>query len=56
MGMKVWTTAFLWQCNVLRKHRPAMTQQTNDGDLKYRACPYHTSFVSQINPKASNIK
>ena len=27
MGMKVWTAAFLWQCNVLRKHRPAMTQQ-----------------------------
>ena len=27
MGMKGWTAAFLWQCNVSREHRPAMTQQ-----------------------------
>ena len=27
MGIKGWTAAFLWQCNVSRKHRLAMTQQ-----------------------------
>ena len=27
MGMKGRTAAFLWQCNVSPKHRPAMTQQ-----------------------------
>ena len=27
MGIKGWTAAFLGQCNVSRKHRPAMTQQ-----------------------------
>ena len=53
MGMKSWTAAFLWQCKVSRKHRPAMTQRASD-NLKYRACRHQTSFVSQINPKASN--
>ena len=27
MGIKGWTAAFLGQCNVSRKHRPAITQQ-----------------------------
>ena len=56
MGMKGWTAAFLWQCNVSRKHRPGYDATTGDDDLQYHACRYQTSFVSQTNPKASNIK
>ena len=28
----------------------------SDGDLKYRTCRNQTSFLSQINPKATNKK
>ena len=56
MGMKGWTAAFLGQCNVSRKQRPGYEATASDSDLKHRACRYQTSFVSQINPKASNIK
>ena len=56
MGMKGLTVAFLGQCNISRKHHSGYDAAESDGDLKYRACPNQTSFVSQINPKASNIK
>ena len=56
METKGWTAAFLGKCNLSRKHRPAIYATASDGDLKYCACRYQTSFVSQINPKASSIK
>ena len=53
MRMKGWTAAFLKQCNVSGKHRPAMTQQgvTANKNIAHaitKLLLYHKSIPKQV--------
>ena len=53
MGMKGGTAAFLWQCNVSRKHRPAIRQQRvtatyNIAHAVTKVILYHKSTPRQV--------
>ena len=54
MGMKSWTAAFLEQCNVSGKHRPAMTKQgvtatKNIAHAITKLLLYHKSIPKQVS-------